>query len=321
LKTTQSVERKNELKSYLLLILATLIWGGSWPLSRWLVSEEVGGETIPPLMVGILRYFIAIWVFFFLLRWREGTINFPAVTDHWKSIFLMGLTSVTIYQIGFLYGEYYTAASDASLIVATNPIWVFILSGFFLGEGFGWKKATGVLLAFFGVLFVVEFSPNVDVPNRFLGALFILFAALGYSTYTIIYRKYINGFDTLSDKPSSLFVITWVSFFGFLITTPISLVLNPEYLNPFQYLQIPERIWLGAAYLSLLSTVVAYWLYLEAVKRLNASRAAIFVNLVPVWAVSLSVLFLGELLDPLVHTSAFILISLGIVLVNRSQNG
>jgi drug/metabolite transporter (DMT)-like permease len=233
----------------------------------------------------------------------------------------MGLTSVTIYQIGYLYGEKNTAASDASLIVATNPIWVFILSGFFLGEGFGWKKAAGILLAFAGVSLVIGFSPNENVPDRLLGDAFILFAALGYSAYTIIYRNYMTGFDTPTDRPSSLFVITWVSFFGFLITTPISLILNPEYLDPLQYLQIPARIWPGILYLSILSTVGAYWFYLEAVKRLNATRAAIFINLVPVWGVSLSVLFLGELLDPSIHVSAFLLISTGIYIVNRSQNG
>ncbi|PWI49331.1 hypothetical protein CEE45_02010 [Candidatus Heimdallarchaeota archaeon B3_Heim] len=318
MESTQNIEKQYVLKSYILLIVATLIWGGSWPLGRWLVSEELGGETIPPLMIAIVRYFIVIWTFFLLLRWREGTINFSIVTKHWRPLFLMGLTSVTIYQIGFLYGESYTAASDASLIVATNPIWVFILSGLFLGEGFGRKKAAGVLLAFLGVLLVVGFSPNENVPDRFLGDLFILFAALGYSVYTIIYRNYMNGFDAPSDTPSSLFVITWVSFFGFLITTPISLFINPEYLDPLQYLQIPNRIWLGVAYLSILSTVGAYWFYLEAVKRLNASRAAIFINLVPVWGVSFSVLFIGEFLDPVVHISAFLLISSGIYLANRS---
>ncbi len=318
--SSQKSDKQSEYKAYFLLIVATLIWGGSWPLGRWLVSEEVGGDTIPPLMIGILRYLIVILVLFFLLRWQEGSVNTTTAINHRIPLILMGLTSVTIYQIGYLYGEYYTHASDASLIVATNPIWVFILSGLFLGEGFGWNKAQGILLAFLGVFLVVIFSPNKEAPDPLLGDIFILFAALGYSAYTVIYRKYMNGFDTPSEKPTSLFVITWVSFFGFLFTTPISLFLNPEYLNPLQYFQIPYRIWIGALYLSLLSTVGAYWFYLEAIKRLNASRAAIFINLVPLWGVSLSVIFLGELIDPLIHVSAFLLISTGIYLVNLGKN-
>jgi drug/metabolite transporter (DMT)-like permease len=317
---SQKFDKQSDYRPYILLIAATLIWGGSWPLGRWLVSEEVGGDTIPPLMIGIIRYFIVIVVFFLLLLWREGSINITLGIRHWIPLFLMGLTSVTIYQIGYLYGEYNTAASDASLIVATNPIWVFILSGYFLGEEVGWKKLSGILLAFLGVLVVVGFSPNEDVPDRLLGDAFILFAALGYSAYTVIYRKFINGFETASEKPSSLFVITWVSFFGFLLTTPIALFLNPEYLDPVKYMQIPERIWGGVLYLSILSTVAAYWFYLEAVKRLNASRSAIFINLVPVWGVLFSVIFLEEIFDPLIHFLAFILISTGILLVNQSKS-
>ncbi|MHA1931532.1 MAG: DMT family transporter [Promethearchaeota archaeon] len=316
----QSEKKRSPLTAYILLVTATIIWGGSWPLGRWLVSEDIGGEIIPPLMIAVVRYFIVIWCFFALLKWREGSLNFHLIKSNWKPIILMGFTSVTIYQIGYLIGEYYTAASDASLIVATNPIWVFILSGIFLREGLGLKKIIGGIFAFLGVMLVVGFSPNVDVPNRILGDLYILMAALGYSVYTVIYRNYMNNFSSL-EKPSSLFVISWVSFFGFLLTTPIALVLSPEYLNPQLYFQIPDRIWYGVAYLTFLSTIGAYWFYLEGVKRLNASRAAIFINLVPVFGVTFSVIFLGELINPLIHISAFLLISAGVILVNSDFFG
>jgi drug/metabolite transporter (DMT)-like permease len=316
----QNERKGSPLTAYILLVAATIIWGGSWPLGRWLVSEDIGGETIPPLIIAVLRYFIVIWCFFALLKWREGSLNFSLIKSNWKPIALMGFTSVTIYQIGYLIGEYYTAASDASLIVATNPFWVFILSGIFLKEGLGVKKIIGGVLAFFGVIIVVGFSPNVDVPNRILGDLFILMAALGYSIYTVVYRIYMNNYSSL-EKPSSLYVISWVSFFGFLITTPIALVISPEYLDPQLYLQIPERIWFGVVYLAFLSTIGAYWFYLEGVSRLNASRAAIFITLVPVFGVTFSVIFLGELINPLIHISAFLLISAGVVLVNLGNLG
>jgi drug/metabolite transporter (DMT)-like permease len=316
----ENEKKRSPLKAYFLLVIATIIWGGSWPLGRWLVSEDIGGETIPPLIIAVVRYFIVIWCFLVLLKWREGSLNFSLVKSNWKPIVLMGFTSVTIYQIGYLIGEYYTAASDASLIVASNPIWVFILAGIFLKEGLGIKKIMGGILAFLGVMLVVGFSPNIDVPNRILGDLYILMAALGYSVYTVVYRNYMNNFSSL-EKPSSLFVISWVSFFGFLLTTPIALVLSPKYLNPLLYFQIPERIWYGVAYLAFLSTIGAYWFYLEGIKRLNASRAAIFINLVPVFGVTFSVIFLGELINPLIHFSAFLLISAGVVFVNSDTLG
>ena len=140
----EKVKRKQEIIAYTLLILTTVIWGGTWPLGRWLVSEEVGGITIPPLMIAVLRYFLAIICFFLILKFKEGTVNWHFVKENWKILIFMGLLSVTIYQAGYLIGEIFTAASDASIMIATNAIWVVILSSRFLkSEFFTWKKPQG----------------------------------------------------------------------------------------------------------------------------------------------------------------------------------
>ncbi len=68
-------KRKQEIIAYILLILTAVIWGGTWPLGRWLVSEEVGGETIPPFMIAVIRYFLAIICFLLILKYKEGTLN------------------------------------------------------------------------------------------------------------------------------------------------------------------------------------------------------------------------------------------------------
>jgi len=310
---------KQEIIAYLLLVLTMVIWGGTWPLGRWLVSEEVGGETIPPFMIAVIRYLLAIICFLLILKYKEGTLNWQFAKKNWKILTLMGLLSVTIYQAGYLIGEIFTAASDASIMVATNAIWVVIISGIFLKtEFFSWRKATGTLLAFAAVIIVVGFSPNVDVPNRILGDILILAAALAYAIYTVISRYFLNKTqnDPEQYQPSSLWIMTWVSFFGFLITIPIALVISPEYLNPLEYFTIPPRVWIGIAYLAFLSTVGAYTFYLEGVKRLDASRAAIFQTLVPLYGVIFSAIFLQEAFDLFIYPFALLLVILGITLVN-----
>ncbi|GAI04941.1 unnamed protein product [marine sediment metagenome] len=170
-----------------------VIWGGTWPLGRWLVSEEVGGLTIPPLMIAAIRYFLAVICFFLILKYQEGTLNWRFAKENWKILTFMGLTSVTIYQAGYLIGVIFTAASDASIMVATNAIWVIILSSKFLKtEFFTWKKVAGTLLAFMAVIIVVGFSPNVDVSNRILGDILILAAAFAYAVYTVTSRYFLN---------------------------------------------------------------------------------------------------------------------------------
>lgn len=318
-----NIDRKREFSAYVLLILTTVIWGGTWPLGRWLVSEEVGGATIPPLMIAIIRYFLAVICFILILKLKERSLNWRFAKKNWKLLVIMGVLSVTIYQAGYLIGEILTSASDASIMVATNAVWVVLFSSAFLKtEKFEWKKIIGSLLAFIAVVIVVGFSPNVTVTNRILGDIVILLAALGYATYTVISRFFFNKTreDELSFQPSSLWLMTWVSLLGFLVTIPIAFIFSPEYLIPVTYLTIPSRVWIGISYLAFISTIGAYTFYLEGIKRLNASRAAIFQALVPLFGVLFSALFLHEAFDILIYPFALLLVVLGITLVNLKKN-
>ncbi|UCC18857.1 MAG: DMT family transporter [Promethearchaeota archaeon] len=315
--------KKKDIGAYLLLILTMVIWGGTWPLGRWLVSSEVGGTTIPPLMIAVIRYFFAIICFLLILKYKEGTLNWHFAKANWKILVIMGFLSVTIYQVGYLFGEIFTAASDASIMVATNAIWVVILSSIFLKtESFKWRKLLGTTMAFIAVIIVAIFSPNEQVSNRILGDTLILIGAFAYATYTVTSRHFLNKTqnDQNSFQPSSLWIITWVSLFGFLITTPIALIISPNFLNPLEYFTIPPRIWVGIAYLAFLSTVGAYTFYLEGVKRLSASRAAIFQTLVPLFGVLFSALFLPELFDIFIYPFSLFLVIVGITLVNLKSS-
>ncbi|MFX0025922.1 MAG: DMT family transporter [Candidatus Hermodarchaeota archaeon] len=315
-----NANKKQEFIAYILLVITAVIWGGTWPLGRWLVTEEA---TIPPLMIAVIRYLMAIICFFLILKYKERTLNWKFAKENWRILTLMGLLSVTLYQTGYLLGEIFTAASDASIMVATNAIWVVIFSSAFLKtEFFTWKKVIGTILAFIAVIIVAGFSPNVDVSNRILGDILILAAAFAYAIYTVTSRYFLNKtqLNPNSYQPSSLWIITWVSFFGFLITTPIALLISPEFFNPLEYLSIPSQIWIGIAYLAFLSTVGAYTFYLEGVKRLDASRAAIFQTLVPLFGVILSALFLREEFDVFIYPFALFLVILGITLVNLKSS-
>lgn len=320
--STFCYNKKQEIIAYILLILTTIIWGGTWPLGRWLVSEEVGGATIPPFMIAVIRYFLAVICFILILKFKEGTLNWQFAKEHWKILTLMGLLSVTLYQAGYLIGELLTSASDASIMVATNAVWVVILSSIFLKtERFAWRKMVGSLLAFIAVVIVVGFSPNVNVENRILGDIVILLAALAYAAYTVISRFFLNKTreNTEAYQPSSIWIMTYVSLFGLLITTPISLIISPEFLIPASYLTIPPRVWIGISYLAFISTIGAYTFYLEGVKRLNASRAAIFQALVPLFGVIFSAIFIQEAFDVLIYPFSLLLVIVSITLVNLKK--
>jgi drug/metabolite transporter (DMT)-like permease len=158
----------------------------------------------------------------------------------------------------------------------------------------------------------------VALANRILGDVLILIAAFAYGSYSVISRSFMikTQEQTENYQPSSLWIITWVSFFGLLTTTPIAFIISPEYLNPITYFFIPGRVWLGIFYLAFISSIIAYTFYLEGIKRLNASRAAIFQTIVPLFGVILSALFLHEKFDIFIYPFALLFVILGILLVN-----
>jgi drug/metabolite transporter (DMT)-like permease len=310
--------RRAEFSAYFLLIITALIWGGAWPLGRWLVSEEVGGETVPPIIIAFLRYFVVIWPFFIILYLREGSLNFKFAKAHWKALGFMGFISVTVHQVTTLYGQIFIAASDASIILSVNPIMVVIISCTVVKiEKLNFNIILGSILAFIGILLVIGVSPNIVTQERIIGDMSIVIAAFSYALYTVCTRIFL---EKNKDQISSLSLISWVSFYGLITTIPVLVILNPEYIDISRFFQIPERVWWGLFYLIFISTLLGYWFFIEGIKQLSAVRAAIFQNLTPIFGVTLSAIFLFETIDPIAHVLSTILIITGIILVNRKSS-
>lgn len=304
----------SEYFAYLLLIITVTFWGLAWPVGRVIVSKDFG-KTIPQFIVVTTRYIIFVSLLFIVTRLIEGNNGFPFFKKHWKELSVMGLISVTFYQFGYLYGETYTAASDASLVVATSPIIVLFVAAALIKEDITPTKIAGSVIAFAGVLIIVGFSPNTDVTNRLLGDGLVFFAAISYGTYTVLLRRLFNKYET---KPSSFHVLSWLSLMGLIFTLPLAMLTGPAYFtNISVWFAIPLRIWAGIIYLAVFSSLIAYVTFTEGVKKIGAGRSAIFVNLVPVVGVSASIIFINEKFDPIVQLLSFLLIFTGIMLVNR----
>ena len=91
------------------------------------------------------------------IRW------FPDNKDTYRSIIMIGFTGVLCYQLFFMYGMYYTAAGDASLIITFNPIFTVLLAAPMLGQPISKKMFTGLFCGLIGVGIVTGWSPNTQI--------------------------------------------------------------------------------------------------------------------------------------------------------------
>jgi drug/metabolite transporter (DMT)-like permease len=79
---------------------------------------------------------------------------------------------------------------------------------------------------------------------------------------------------------------------------------------------VPAKVWVALAYLGIIGTVVAFVWYYDGIKKLGATRTAVFNNLVPVFALVLSVLILHETVSWYTYMGA-LLVTGGVLLINR----
>jgi drug/metabolite transporter (DMT)-like permease len=299
----ERVERQN-LAVYGGLVFTMFIWGLAWPVGRLLATN------LPPVSIAAIRYAIVIPVLFGILWFREGSFK---IERSWiPTLVVMGVLNTTLYQIFFLYGVKYAAASDDSLVIGIGPVLIAILASFVLKERLTVTKILGFASGLSGIITISILSPNTQVLNRPLGVALVFGGATVYALYTVILRRFIatNRADNHGPQQSSLSILSWISLFGWFFLIPLSLL-----EAPWTYTW-DSGAWLGILYLAILSTVIGYFLYIEGVSKIGAGRSAIFGNLVPVFGVLTSFLLLDENLSPWTAIS-FLLILAGVLLVNR----
>src|SRR2546422_53756 len=157
---TIGVEGRNWIV-YSQLLLTMLLWGLACPVGRLLAVN------LPPVSIAVLRYAIVVPVLFGILRVKRQPIR---LERKWMvNLVVMGLFSTTLYQIFFLYGVRYAAASDDSLVIGIGPVLVAIMASFVLKERLTKTKGLGFISGLAGIGVISLLSPNNDVLNRPLG--------------------------------------------------------------------------------------------------------------------------------------------------------
>jgi drug/metabolite transporter (DMT)-like permease len=280
------------------------VWGLAWPVGRLLATN------LPPVSIAAIRYAIVVPVLFGILWFREGSFK---IDRSWiPTLVVMGVLNTTLYQIFFLYGVKYAAASDDSLVIGIGPVLIAVMASFVLKERLTGTKILGFASGLAGIITISILSPNTQVLNRPLGVTLVFGGATAYALYTVLLRRFLskNRADNRGPQQSSLSILSWISLFGWFFLIPFSLLEAPwTYSWNF-------GSWLGILYLAILSTVIGYFLYIEGVSKIGAGRSGIFTNLVPVFGVLTSFLVLNENLSPWTAVS-FLFILAGVLLVNR----
>ena len=282
------------------LLATALFWGGTWIAGRVAVREA------SPLAVASWRFCIATLVLGALVVAHEGRPRWSR--RQWLTVTALGASGIFLYNICFLYGLRLIEAGRGALVVALTPAVVAAADWLLFGAPMSAKKALGIGLAMLGCLLVVT---NGDLGRLAGGGVgsgewLIVGCVVLWAAYTFISRR---GTRELS----ALAMTFGASLTGWAMLTVAALVDG----SLFALADTGWRGWSSIVFLGLFGTAVAFTWYSDAVHRVGATRAAAFINLVPVCAVLLGALLLGERLGTAVLAGGALVIA-GVLLTNRA---
>jgi drug/metabolite transporter (DMT)-like permease len=301
----QGAALRSPLLVYLKLTFVALCWGGTF------IAGHIVTLAMPPMMSATARFVVAVAMLFALVWKAEDGI--PRLTrQQLLQTLALGLTGIFAYNAFFFLALSNMSAGRTALFISFNPVMTALLLALLFGERLGMRKWGGIALAFVGAAIIIARGDLLGAARDLSssvgkGELFMLAAVLSWSAYTLIGR---NAMKTLSP----LVATSYASLWGLLMLAVVAVPELPGYdWNRFTWSVFGALLYIGA-----FGTVIGFVWYYEGVKRIGASRAAIFTNLVPVFGVLLAALLLGEPLTLSMITGGLLAV-IGVTIMNMAS--
>ncbi len=269
------------MKTYLKLFAVAFFWGGTFVAGRFLAGNA------HPVSAAFFRFATAS-AFLLLAVWKiEGRLQKLSLSQT-LAIAALGMTGVFAYNLFFFNGLTMIEASRAALIIAMNPVAITLCSALVYREALPLSRIVGIPLSVVGALVVITRGHPLQILSGGLGRgeLLIFGCVLSWTLYSIIGKTAMRGLSPLT-------AVCWSSVAG----TLMLLVPALYYGSLQEALGFSWTVWCSIGYLGLFGTVIGFLWYFEGIQKIGPSRAAVFINFVPVNGVLLATLLLGETLD------------------------
>ena len=286
---------------YLKLVLTMAIWGGAFTIGR------VVAQTVSPFSAGFGRFAIAsifLWLLIVLRGEKLPRLNLK----QGLLVTCLGLSGILVYNLFFFLGLQNISASRAGLIIALNPVCITLASRIFLKEQLTYAKLLGIAISLLGAALIITEGNIGTLVDRGVGSgeLTILGCVLSWTVYSLVGKLAMQELSTIATT-------TYAIWIGTVLLLPFMIWEQHAKLSQINLFTV-----FGLAYLGILATVMAFNWYYEGIKTIGAGKAAIFINLVPMFAIIFGTIFLQESITAIVLLGGSLVI-LGVSLVNREN--
>jgi len=295
---TNQINQQMRGLDWAVLILLSVLWGGSFFFIEILVDH------LPPLTIVAIRVALAamaLWLIILALR-----VPIPKTAQHWIALFTVGFLNNALPFSLIVWGQTQINSGLASILNAMTPFFTVVIAGVWLAdERMTGNKLIGVLIGIIGAIVLIGPEALSGMTGSALGQLAVMGAALSYAVAGVFARRFKDW------GISPLMVATGQVTTAAIMLTPLTLIVD----QPWS-LSMPPYYVMGAMLgLAFFSTVIAYILYFRLIASAGATNAALVTFLIPVSAILLGVLILGETFTAL-QAAGMLLIIFGLVVMD-----
>ncbi len=281
-------------RDWSLLGLLSILWGGSFFFNGVVLRE------LPPLTLVLLRVALASIILLPLL-WVYR-IRFPEGLSGWKPFFAIGLLNNVLPFSLIVSGQTFIASGLASILNATTPLFTIVVMAAAGEEKLHARRVAGIVAGLIGVVILHGEGLGLETGQG-IGILLCLAAAFSYGLSALVARRFLSNSPPLG-----------TATFQMLASAAMMMLVACIFERPWELAMPGATTWLAVIGLAALSTALAYIVFFQVLRRSGATNVILVTLLIPVTAILLGYLVLGEsvslreIIGALVIGSALLLI-------------
>lgn len=265
------------LKLWLLLILLSIFWGGSF------FFNEIALRQLLPLQIVTARVCLAavlLWLYIWL---THNPVSLNAVQI--KSLMFMAAINNVIPFLLIAWGQTHIDSGLTSILNTTVPLFAVVLAHFLTDdEKISRNKIAGVVIGFIGVVVLIGPDTLMGEHNKLLGQIAVLAASVSYALSSI-FGKRLKAITPVLTSASSL------------TASSVYLLMMCWWFNVPVYTSVETQTIMAVLMLAIFSTACAYLLYFRILAQAGATNITLVAFLIPISAILLGVSFLDETLS------------------------
>lgn len=261
-------------QSWLLLILLSVLWGGSFFFTGVAIRE------LPPLTIVMVRVTLGALLLLPIVNIAGGSL--PRTFGGWLPFLIMGLLNNVIPFSLMVAGQMYISSGLASVLNATTPLFTVLVLASFGDEQLIARRVAGVVIGLIGVI-VLHGLDLAQARDQTIGMLLCLGCAVSYGFSGLWGKRRLIGVPPITSATCQL-----------VCSSVVMIVIAAAFERPWQLPMPSAAAWLSLLGIAALSTAVAYIVFFEILVRSGATNVMLVTLLIPVTAILLGYLVLGE---------------------------